>query len=385
MTPARVPSYGSFEKDGVARLGLRYGAQVLDLAAALEPDLAERVAGPNLDRLLAAGPAVWAEVGAAVAALDPPAEHLHDLVEVRLLLPFTVADYVDFYSSEHHAANVGRIFRPDQDPLLPNWKHLPVGYHGRAGTVVVSGTEIRRPQGQLRRGAFGPTEKLDIEAEVGFVVGAPSDPGAPVALGEVADHVFGVCLLNDWSARDLQAWENRPLGPFLAKSFATSVSAWVTPLSALEAAWVPPPPRDPRPLPYLDDADSPPYGLDLRLEVRLDGHLLAAPPFAAMYWTCAQQLAHLTSNGAPLRTGDLYASGTVSGPERDQRGCLLELTWDGAEPVTLPDGRVRTYLEDGDEVLITATAPAPGGGMLELGEVRGRVAGVRDTVATVRR
>ncbi len=373
--------YGAFESDGTARVGVRYGEQVLDLAAALDPALAARIAGPNLDRLLAGGPGVWREVFEAVAVLDPPAEHLHDLADVGLRLPFTVADYVDFYSSEHHARNLGRILRPGQPELPPNWRHLPVGYHGRAGTVVVSGTDVVRPNGQRRvptsgpdiEVVFGPTTRLDIEAEVGYVVGVPSPLGSPVPLDAFADHVFGVCLVNDWSARDIQGWEYQPLGPFLGKSFATSVAAWVTPLAALDAAWVAPPPRDPRPLPYLDDADATPAGLDLRLEVRLNGNLVAVPPFAQMYWTGAQQLAHLTVNGASLRTGDLFASGTVSGPETGERGSLIELSWNGAEPITLADGQIRTFLEDGDEVVITATAPAPDGGTIELGEVAGRV------------
>ena len=375
--------YGAFERHGsgggvgAARVGVRYGDRVLDLAAALDPALAARIAGPNLDRLLAAGRVVWTEVVAAVAVLEPPEEHLHELADVRLLMPFTVADYVDFYSSEHHARNFGRILRPGQPELPENWRHLPIGYHGRSGTVVVSGTDVVRPSGQ-RRGAagevvFGPTTRLDIEAEVGYVVGVPSELGSPVPLGDFADHVFGVCLVNDWSARDIQGWEYQPLGPFLGKSFATSVASWVTPLAALEAAWVAPPPRDPRPLPYLDDSGREPRGLDLRLEVRLNGHVVSAPQFARMYWTGAQQLAHLTVNGASLRTGDLFASGTVSGPEPGERGSLFELSWNGAEPIELPGGQVRTFLEDGDEVVITATAPAPGGGTIELGEVRGRI------------
>ncbi len=381
MNPHQFGAFEPLRSDGVARVGLRYDDRVLDLAAALEPDLAAEVMGPNLDRLLAAMPSLWQCVFDAVASLEPPEEHLYDLADVRLVMPFTVADYVDFYSSEHHAANIGRMLRPGQPALSPNWKHLPIGYHGRAGTVVVSGTDVVRPHGQRRlqnSGAdgevvFGPTTRLDIEAEVGFVVGTPSELGTSVPLGGFADHVFGVCLVNDWSARDIQAWEYQPLGPFLAKSFATSVSAWVTPLAALGAAWVAPPARDPQPLPYLDDAATPPAGLDLRLEVRLNGHVVATPPFAQMYWTGAQQLAHLTVNGASLRTGDLFASGTVSGPEPGERGSLMELSWNGAEPITLPDGQVRTFLEDGDEVVITATAPGPGGAVVALGEVRGRI------------
>ena len=269
---------------------------------------------------------------------------------------------MDFFGNEYHAANAGRIFRPDSEPLTPNWKHLPIGYHGRSGTIVVSGTPVTRPRGQ-RLGpqdsapAFGPSRRLDFEAEVGFVVGAGSPLGVPVGVGEFADHVFGTFLVNDWSSRDLQSWESRPLGPFLAKSFATSISPWIVPLDALESARVSPPPRDPEPLPYL--ADTGKWGLDLALEVRLNGQVMARPPFATMYWTPAQMLAHMTVNGASTRTGDLFASGTVSGPDRDQRGCLLELSWGGAEPLTLADGSVRTFLEDADEVTITATAPGP--------------------------
>jgi fumarylacetoacetase len=285
-----------------------------------------------------------------------------------------VADYVDFYSSEQHAENVGRIFRPGSDPLPANWKHLPIGYHGRAGTVAVSGTPVARPQGQ-RKGpdheapVFGPSMRLDFEAELGFVVGTPS--AGPVPVGGFAEQVFGVCLLNDWSARDLQAWEYVPLGPFLGKSFLTSISPWVVPLAALEAARVPPPARDPRPLPYLEDDE--PWGLDITLEVRLNGQVVSRPPAQGLYWTAAQQLAHLTVNGAGLRTGDLYGSGTVSGPGRDQYGSLLELSWGGAEPLELADGSTRTFLEDGDVVTISATAPGSAGGRICFGEVTGRV------------
>ncbi|RKN05527.1 fumarylacetoacetase [Streptomyces radicis] len=375
------------------RLGVRYLDRVLDIGAAaveLDSPHAALLTAPGLDPLLAAGRPVWRAVRAEVRSwLTDPA---HRAVTEPLLvpldatvphLPFTVADYVDFYASEHHATTVGRVFRPDTPPLPPNWKHLPIGYHGRAGTVVVSGTPVVRPRGQRRPSApgeapgFGPSRRLDIEAEVAFVVGTPSPLGRPVPQGAFADHVFGVCLLNDWSARDIQAWEYVPLGPFLGKSFATSLSPWVTPLDALAGARVAPPPRDEPLLPYLDDGpDSgiPAGGLDLRIEVRLNGHLIAEPPFAAMYWTAAQQLAHLTVNGAALRTGDLYASGTVSGPEARQRGSLLELTWGGRDPIQLPDG-TRTFLQDGDEVELTAWAPGPEPGTrVGLGEVIGTIA-----------
>ena len=374
--------YGVFSVGGDApRVGVRLGDTIVDLAVLLGDEV---FAAPALNPFLAQGPARWAEVRTRltdVLAGDVPAAAQHAVGSVVLHLPFEVADYVDFYASEHHATNLGRLFRPDAEPLLPNWRHLPVGYHGRAGTVVVSGTPVVRPAGQRRTAegevVLGPTTRLDVEAEVGFVVGTPSRPGVPVPQSAFAEHVFGVCLVNDWSARDVQAWEYVPLGPFLGKSFATSVSPWVVPLAALEAARVAPPARDVPLLPYLDDSALAPWGLDVRLQVRLNGHLVAEPPYATTYWTAAQQLAHLTVNGASLRTGDLYASGTVSGPERGQRGSLLELSWGGQEPVVLPDGSTRTFLEDGDEVVISATAPGPDGTTVGLGEVRGVVVPAR--------
>jgi fumarylacetoacetase len=359
------------------RVGVRIGDSVLDLAGVLGEQV---FAEPSLNPFMAQGRPRWTDVRARISELLTLERHraaveaaLRPLPGVRLHLPFEVGDYVDFYASEHHAANVGRLFRPGAEPLMPNWKYLPVGYHGRAGTVVASGTPVTRPNGQYAgpEGAqvFGPSRRMDFEAEVGFVIGSGSS--GPVSVGEFADHVFGAFLVNDWSARDLQSWESRPLGPFLAKSFATSVSPWVVPLDALEQARISPPPRSPEPLAYLADAG--PWGLDLALQVRLNGQLVSRPPFAAMYWTPAQMLAHLTVNGASTRTGDFYASGTVSGPDRDQRGCLLELSWGGAEPITLADGSVRTFLEDGDEVTITATAPAAHGTRIGFGEVTGQI------------
>ncbi|WKK21116.1 fumarylacetoacetate hydrolase family protein [Streptomyces olivoreticuli] len=353
------------------RIGVRYGAYVLDAAAAAAAHgsaYAGLLDRPTLNPLLAAGRSTWQAVRAEIRTwLD--GEHFHPLEEVTLHLPFEVADYVDFYASEHHATNVGRIFRPDGDALTPNWKHLPIGYHGRAGTVVVSGSLVIRPQGQRRTPegpAFGPSTRLDIEAEVGFVVGTPAPPNTPVPLGDFREHVFGVCLVNDWSARDIQAWEYVPLGPFLGKSFATSVSAWITPLDAFDEARTAPPERTHPLLPYLDDSAAEPGGIDLRIEVTINGETVSRPPFASMYWTAAQQLAHMTVNGASLRTGDLFASGTVSGPDPDQRGCLLELT-EGKGP----------WLEDGDEVTLTAWAPGPDGARIGLGEVTGRIAPAR--------
>ncbi|MFE4702042.1 fumarylacetoacetase [Streptomyces sp. NPDC056738] len=390
--PHNLP-YGVFSLtdpagDSERRVGVRLGDHVLDAGAAarsLGSPYAGLLAQPTLDPLLAAGRTAWSDVRRALTAWvtvpahrETLAPHFHPLSDVTLHLPFTVADYVDFYASENHARNVGQIFRPDAaDSLTPNWKHLPIGYHGRSGTVVVSGTDVVRPSGQRKAPAdaapvFGPSVRLDIEAEVGFVVGAPSEQGRPVPLGDYRDHVFGLCLLNDWSARDVQAWEYVPLGPFLGKSFATSVSAWITPLDALDDALVAPPERTHPLLPYLDDASEEPGGYDLRISVAINGHVVSEPPFSTMYWTAAQQLAHMTVNGASLRTGDLYGSGTVSGPTEGERGSLLELTWNGRDALELPDGK-RTFLEDGDEVTLTAWAPGPGGTRVGLGEVRGRI------------
>ena len=383
---ANLP-YGVFSADGergpgpaVPRVGARIGDSVLDLAQVLaDPAFGQ----PSLNAFMAQGRARWSDVRARITELLTDGRHrraveaaLYPLSAVRLHLPFTPGDYVDFYANEHHAGNVGRLFRPGAEPLTPNWKHLPIGYHGRSGTIVVSGTPVTRPRGQRKDPqdsgpVFGPSRRLDFEAEVGFVVGAGSPLGTPVGVGEFADHVFGAFLLNDWSARDLQAWESRPLGPFLAKSFATSISPWIVPLDALEHARVSPPPRDPEPLPYL--ADTGKWGLDLALEVRLNGHVVSRPPFATMYWTPAQMLAQMTVNGASTRTGDVYASGTVSGPDRGQRGCLLELSWGGTEPIALADGSVRSFLQDADEVTITATAPGAGGARIGFGAVTGRI------------
>ncbi|MEV5968586.1 fumarylacetoacetase [Streptomyces sp. NPDC051921] len=389
--PHNLP-YGVFstaDEPDRRRLGVRIGGHVLDAGAAahaLGSPYAALLAQPSLNPLLAAGRTAWRDVRRAltgwvtVPAHRPVVEPLlHPLDAVTLHLPYEVADYVDFYASEHHATNVGHIFRPDGEPLTPNWKHLPIGYHGRSGTVVVSGTDVVRPAGQRKTPAdatpvFGPSVKLDIEAEVGFLVGTPSALGTPVPLADFREHVFGLTLLNDWSARDIQAWEYVPLGPFLGKSFQTSVSAWVTPLEALDAARVAAPARDFPLLPYLDDSgEEEPGGFDLRITVAINGEVVAEPPFSTMYWTAAQQLAHMTVNGASLRTGDLYGSGTVSGPEVGQRGSLLELTWNGRDALDLADGK-RTFLEDGDEVTLTAWAPGPDGVRVALGEVTGRIA-----------
>lgn len=398
--PYGVFSAGPGVPGGFRAVGVRVGDHVLDLstlAAAGSLPYPDLLSGGSLDALLAAGRPQWTTLRDAVSELvtgsrRPPEAVLYPVEDVRLYLPFTVGDYVDFYSSRHHAETVGRIFRPDDDNVLqPNWTHLPVGYHGRAGTIMVSGTSVMRPCGQYRpAGAsapmFGPSQRLDIEAEVGFVCGGPVRACVPA--DDVAEHVFGLALLNDWSARDIQLWESQPLGPFLGKSFATSLAAWITPLAALEAARVPAlgPSGQPQPpgmsgfpgssgdgelLPYL--RTSQPWGLDLTLSISWNGTVVSRPPFATMSYSCAQQLAHMTVNGATVRPGDLFASGTVSGPVREQRGCLLEMTWNGRDPVTLDDGSTRTFLEDRDTVVITAVAPGPDGSVVGFGEVAGRV------------
>ncbi|MCE0763632.1 fumarylacetoacetase [Pseudonocardia kujensis] len=377
--PENLP-YGVFSvAGGRRRVGVRLGDSVIDLAVLLEDEV---FAAPSLNPFLTQGPERWAQVRERITALvarDVPGPAVRPVRDVTLHLPFEVADYVDFYASEHHASNLGRLFRPDAEPLMPNWKHLPVGYHGRAGTVVVSGTEIVRPCGQRKAPdeaapSFGPSRRLDIEAELGFVVGVGSELGGRVGVDEFARHVFGAVLVNDWSARDIQAWEYVPLGPHLGKSFATSVSPWVVPLAALEAARVPLPGQDPQPLEYLRGGED--WGLDVEFVVEWNGEEVSRPPYREMYWSPAQMLAHMTVNGASARTGDLFASGTISGPGRRQRGAFIELTWGGREPVVVK-GEERTFLLDGDEVTLSATAPGPDGSRIGFGEVTGRITPAR--------
>ncbi|MBH0118046.1 fumarylacetoacetase [Rhodococcus sp. CX] len=382
---AHLP-YGSFSTPGTAaRFGVRVGDHVVALSdlVAQDSDLYPLVDQSNLDVLLTADRATWDRLRAdlqsvlsAAADADRIAAVARPLAGVDLHMPFTVADYVDFYGNEFHAANVGRIFRPEHPPLLPNWKHLPVGYHGRAGTIVASGTDIRRPHGLRPETdgvpSYGPSRRLDIEAEMGFVLGSPV-PGGRVPLSEADNHVFGLTLTNDWSARDIQNYEYVPLGPNLGKSFATTISPWITPLAALDAVRVAPPTRDTPLAEYLDDADERPWSFDVTFEVVLNGDVVAKPPFASTYWTAAQMLAHMTVNGAGLRAGDFFAGGTISGPEKDQRGSFLELVWGGAEPVTLSDGSSFTFLRDGDEVTLRAKATAADGSAILFGECTGRI------------
>ena len=327
----------------------RVGERVLDLSG-----LDEVFDRPSLNAFMSRGPRFWREAGERVG-------EGREVAAPELGMPFEVADYVDFYSSLHHATNLGRMFRPGSEPLLPNWRHLPVGYHGRSGTVVASGAPVRRPCGQRPGPEFGPTRRLDIELEAGFVIGVPSTMGEPVPIERALDHVFGMVLVNDWSARDIQAWEYQPLGPFLGKSFATSISRWVVPLSELAERRVAVAAQEPEPLPYLREA---PWAFDIDLEVELNGEPISHSSTRHLYWSIAQQIAHLTVNGASLRTGDLLATGTISGPERGERGSLIELSWNGEQPIELSDGSSRTFLEDGDEVVLRGEP---------LGEVRGRI------------
>jgi fumarylacetoacetase len=381
--------FGAVARPGSeAQLAVRVGDHALLLAALEESGTLARAglpAGtlsvPVLNPLLALGRPAWSSLRACLQELIGDDAHgragvqsaLVPLGEVEPRLPFLVGDYVDFYSSLEHASNLGRMFRPDSDPLLPNWRHLPVGYHGRASSIVVSGTPVRRPCGQLppaESGAaptFGPTRQLDIELELGFVTGPGNELGTSIPTAAAADHVFGFVLVNDWSARDIQRWEYQPLGPFLGKSFATSISPWVVPLEALEPFRAPAPPQDPTPLEYLRTVGD--WALDIALEVELGASVVSRTNARGLYWTFPQQLAHATVNGTNVRPGDLYASGTISGAEPGTHGSLIELTWGGRDPLRLPDGSERTFLQDGDTVVLRGRC----GDRVSFGEVAGTV------------
>jgi len=309
---------------------------------------------------------------------------LHPIKDVRFTKPVNIPNYTDFYASLHHATNVGKLFRPDQ-PLLPNYKHIPIGYHGRASSIVVSGTPITRPQGQIKLGTFGPTQQLDYELEVAAYISTGNTLGHPISIDEAEQHLFGISLLNDWSARDIQSWEYQPLGPFLGKSFATTVSPWVVPMEALAPYRVPLAPRpagDPTPLPYLTANER--SAIDLHLEVflttqsmretSLPPHQLSSANLRDLYWSFPQLVAHHTSNGCNLLPGDLLASGTISGPTEGTQGSLLEITQRGATPLQLPNGETRTFLEDGDEIIFRGYCERPGLPRIGLGECRGIIA-----------
>ena len=340
---------------GAPQPALRDGDDVL-LAAELAldddgPDLRRALRAPTLNALIELGPPAWCAVQQAAA--DAPAAARRALADTTAVLPIQIPDYVDFYASLEHATNFGAIFRPDAPAVRDNWRHMPIAYHGRASTVVVSGTTIRRPHGQIGPAVLQATAQLDLEAELGYVCG-PTATG-PIAIDRAEQHIFGVVVVNDWSARDIQRYEYEPLGPFLGKSFATSMSAWITPLTALAAARTQPPPQDPPAAPYLTAKE--PWLLGIDLSIEINGEVVSRPSAKSLYWTPAQMLAHLTVNGARLSAGDLFATGTISGTQPQSAGSLAELH------------RGQRWLADGDDVVLRANA-----GAVELGEVRGRVA-----------
>jgi fumarylacetoacetase len=385
--------YGVFRgAAGMAAIGVSTGDRILDLRRStsaglfdsLPPETRAACTSDTLNALMALTPHHWHTLR----------EHLKELVgsshaesclvpmkDVEMRLPVDIGDYTDFYASIFHASNVGKLFRPD-NPLLPNYKHIPIGYHGRASSIVVSGTPVRRPKGQTQVSTFGPTRALDYELEVGFFIGGGNSLGEPIPIASAEEHVFGVCLVNDWSARDIQAWEYQPLGPFLGKSFATTISPWVVPMEALAPYRSPVyarPAGDPAPLEYLDSAENRARGaIDITLEVEitttqmrargLAPFRLSRGNFKELYWSIAQMVTHHTSNGCNLRPGDLLASGTVSGPDADSHGCLLEMG-----PVTLPAGEIRKFLEDGDEITLHGYCERAGLPRIELGECTGRI------------
>ena len=411
--PVQNLPFGIFRRRGtedIPRVGVAIGDQILDITEAnghalftgAALDAAYACEQPSLNALMACDPAEVSELRSQISLLlrdDGPAEHRDRLRETALLpqaaaemfLPAEVGDYTDFYASIHHATNVGGMFRPD-NPLLPNYKHVPIGYHGRASSLVVSGTAVRRPHGQTydresATVAFGPSQQLDYECEVGAFIGQGNPLGQPIPIGRAGRHLFGLCLVNDWSARDIQSWEYQPLGPFLAKNFATTVSPWVVTAEALEpfrVAAAERPGEDPPPQPYLESPEERERGaiaatvevLLASAEMRERGVApmrLSRASFADLYWTVGQLITHHASNGCNLRPGDLLASGTVSGPTPDARGCLLELTWRGRDPIELSTGETRRFLEDDDEVILRGWCERPGVARIGFGECRGTI------------
>jgi fumarylacetoacetase len=393
---------------GPPTVGMAIGDQILDLTkvtcfSGAAAKAAQACGTGSLNALMALGPEYWSALRREASALLSVESQVYrsdrrvgerilaPMTECELLLPAQIGDYTDFYASVHHATNVGSMFRPD-NPILPNYKWLPIGYHGRSSSIVPSNTPVRRPRGQLKDQAadapeFAPSRALDYEMEMGCFIGCGNPLGGAVPLQQAEEHLFGLCLVNDWSARDIQTWEYQPLGPFLAKNFATTISPWVVTMEALEPFRIPAynrPPGDPAPLPYLDSASNRERGgIDAVVEVfictaRMRGAGLAEQRvsrsrMADLYWTVAQMFAHHTSNGCNLRPGDLFATGTISGPGKDARGCLLELTWRGAQPLTLAGGETRKFLEDGDEVIMRGYCERPGTVRIGFGECRGTI------------
>jgi fumarylacetoacetase len=411
--PIQNLPFGVFTRRGESdrRIGVAIGDQIVDvhecgranLWSGEAAEVAELCSQPAMNALAAAPRSAHTAFRARLSelltggegqenAINPiPAGALVSMAEAEMHLPAVIGDYTDFYASIYHATTVGKLFRPD-NPLLPNYKYVPIGYHGRASSIVLSGRNVVRPKGQtLPAGekvpAFGPTQMLDYEAEVGFIVGAGNDLGEAIRLDDAENHIFGLCIVNDWSARDIQSWEYQPLGPFLAKNFATTISPWVVTWEALEPYRVPSffrPPSDPQPLPYLSsEKDRTSGGVELTIEVylrsmmmresRMRATRLSSASLADMYWTPAQMLTHHVSNGCNLRPGDLFASGTVSGPDKGSQGCLLEITRRGAEPLVLPTGEERRFLHDGDEVIMRAFCQRDDAVRIGLGECSGLI------------
>jgi fumarylacetoacetase len=400
--PIQNLPFGVFQpKQGNPRVGVAIGDLILDLSVLEElghfrsPEFHDRhvFSQDSLNAFLALGHPAWRKAREIVQHLlstETPtlrndaqlrSRVFHAQKDVVMKLPARIGNYTDFYSSYHHAHNVGTMLRGPENALMPNWKWLPVAYHGRASSIVTSGTDVRRPSGQIKppdaaAPTFGPTKSLDYELEMAFLIGPGNSLGEPVPIDRAMDHIFGFVLMNDWSARDIQAWEYQPLGPFLAKNFCTSISPWVVTLEALEGFRKPLPKKDPEPLPYLRSTTD--FTFDIHLEARLQTAKTDSPStitrtnFQNLYWSVAQQLAHHTVNGCNLEPGDLLASGTISGPTEESRGCMLELTWRGANPLKLPNGETRKWLEDGDELTITGWCQGTGY-RVGFGEVSGRV------------
>jgi len=399
---ANLP-YGVYRSArGEPHIGVAIGDSIFDLHDAAQAGLFDGIVSravlqaPTLNLLLAAGRTVWSALrervhallqthATAFAGIDRDALTA-PRTNAQMLLPFAVGDYVDFYSSLEHATNLGKIFRPGGEALMPNWRWIPIGYHGRSSTIVVDGTPIVRPKGQRKppdaaEPSFGPSRLLDIELEVGFVTGPGNTMGHPIPIESARDHIFGLVLVNDWSARDIQAWEYQPLGPFLGKSFATSVSPWVVTLDALEPYRVSGPRQEPQPLPYLRSTEEWNYDVWLLVELQTQkmrengvrAEIVSRSNFKYMYWNMAQQLAHASVNGTAVRPGDLYASGTISGSTPDSYGSFIELTWRGARPLKLQSGEERAFLEDGDEITLRGVCEAPGKPRIGFGGVSGTI------------